>query len=171
MNALPVRHQTITWIIGDKYFWCYLASLGHNELTHCGLWRHRSGSTLVQVMACCLTAPSHYLNQCWLIISRVQWRQFHERYLSHQSLKLPENYWSMILLKSPRGQWVKVIEAAMHHPSQCVKFLWAGAWFWPLILNICPFEIRPSSSRYAAQHYCLALLNIDKNMPGNGATK
>ena len=27
----------------------------------------RSGSTLAQVMACCLTATSHYLNQCWLI--------------------------------------------------------------------------------------------------------
>ena len=26
-----------------------------------------------QVMACCLTAPSHYLNQCWLIISEVMW--------------------------------------------------------------------------------------------------
>ena len=33
----------------------------------------RSGSTLAQVMACCLTVPSHYLNQCWLIISEVQW--------------------------------------------------------------------------------------------------
>ena len=37
------------------------------------IWRHGIGSTLVQVMACCLTAPSHYLNQCWLIISKVQW--------------------------------------------------------------------------------------------------
>ena len=37
------------------------------------IWRHRSGSTLVQVMAWCLTAPSHYLNQCWLIISEVLW--------------------------------------------------------------------------------------------------
>ena len=35
------------------------------------IWGHRSGSTLAQVMACCLTAPSHYLNQCWLIISKV----------------------------------------------------------------------------------------------------
>ena len=25
-------------------------------------------------MACCLKAPSHYLNQCWLIISEVPWR-------------------------------------------------------------------------------------------------
>ena len=33
--------------------------------------RQRSGSTLAQVMACCLMAPSHYLNQCWLIISEV----------------------------------------------------------------------------------------------------
>ena len=37
------------------------------------IWRHKSGSILDQVMACCLTAPSHYLNQCWLIISKVQW--------------------------------------------------------------------------------------------------
>ena len=27
------------------------------------IWQHRSGSTLAQVMACCLIAPSHYLNQ------------------------------------------------------------------------------------------------------------
>ena len=44
------------------------------------IWRHRSGSTLAQVMACCLmamtcclTAPDLYLNQCWLLISEVLW--------------------------------------------------------------------------------------------------
>ena len=37
------------------------------------VWQQRPGSTLAQVMACCLTAPSHYLNQCWLIISKVFW--------------------------------------------------------------------------------------------------
>ena len=35
------------------------------------IWRHMSA--LVEAMACCLTAPSHYLNQCWTIISKVQW--------------------------------------------------------------------------------------------------
>ena len=35
------------------------------------LWRHRN--VVVQVMACCLTAPSHYLNQCWLIAGKVPW--------------------------------------------------------------------------------------------------
>ena len=37
------------------------------------IWRWRSWSTLVQSMACCLMAPSHYLNQYWLIISEVLW--------------------------------------------------------------------------------------------------
>ena len=38
-----------------------------------GIWWHRSGSTLAQVMACCLRATNHYLNQCWLTISEGQW--------------------------------------------------------------------------------------------------
>ena len=37
------------------------------------IWQHRSGSTLARVMVCCLMAPNQYLNQCWLIISKVQW--------------------------------------------------------------------------------------------------
>ena len=35
------------------------------------IWQQRSGSTLAEVMACCLKAPSHYLNQCWLINTKV----------------------------------------------------------------------------------------------------
>ena len=48
-------------------------------LTHYGLvtpYGDRSGSTLAQVMAWCLTAPSHYLNQCWLIINEVHWHSY-----------------------------------------------------------------------------------------------
>ena len=37
------------------------------------IWGQRSESTLAQVMACCLTSPSHYLNQSWLIICWVLW--------------------------------------------------------------------------------------------------
>ena len=35
------------------------------------IWRQGSRLTFAQVIACCLTAPSHYLNQYWLIISKV----------------------------------------------------------------------------------------------------
>ena len=62
------------------------------------IWRQRTGSTLAQVMACCLTAPSHYLNQCWLIISKVLWRSCEDNFtrdtsaINHHN-KL-ENYFS-----------------------------------------------------------------------------
>ena len=44
-------------------------SLWPNDST----WQHRCRLPLAQVMACCLTAPSHYLNQCWLVISEALW--------------------------------------------------------------------------------------------------
>ena len=44
---------------------------------------NRSGSTLAQVMACCMMAPSHYLNQCSLINQMCSvaftWEQFHTK--------------------------------------------------------------------------------------------
>ena len=50
------------------FMWCHcFNSLGPSD----AIWRQRSGSTLAQVMACCLKALSHYINQCWLIISKV----------------------------------------------------------------------------------------------------
>ena len=67
----------------NKHFWIFY--LDSN-------WDLRP-STLDQVMACCLAASSHYLNQCWLLISKVQWHPSHNnstRYLSNQSLKLAE---------------------------------------------------------------------------------
>ena len=41
-------------------------------------WRLRSESTVLLVMACCLTTPSHYLNQFWLIISKAQLHSYKE---------------------------------------------------------------------------------------------
>ena len=64
-----------------------------NDLTHCGLvtpYNNRSESTWAQVMACCLMAASHYPNQCWLVISEVQWQ-------------------------SPEGNFTKVTSAINHH--------------------------------------------------------
>ena len=62
--------NTNACLCSPKYLSMYgVYSLGPSD----AIWRWRSWSTLVQVMACCLTALSHYLNQCWLIISKVLW--------------------------------------------------------------------------------------------------
>ena len=53
------------------------------------LWRHRSGSTLVEVVTCCLTPPNHYPNQSWRITKMfcvIPYQQFH-KYIAHELLK------------------------------------------------------------------------------------
>ena len=45
-----------------------------NSLWHNGaIWWHQSGSEFAQVMACCLPATNHYLDQGWMDLSRDQW--------------------------------------------------------------------------------------------------
>ena len=87
----------------------WVNSLGPSDAIR---WQ-RSGSTLAQVMACCLTAPSHYLNQRWLIISGIHWDSSEgnftkDTYLGHHSLKWAWKLHTYIFFyKSPREQWVK----------------------------------------------------------------
>ena len=79
------------------------------------IWWYRSWSTLIQIMACCLRAPSHYLNQCWLTSVRssdshlrATSHMIHQpsisnrRHISRQSLKL---VWKLSIT-SLKGQWV-----------------------------------------------------------------
>ena len=88
------------------------------------IWRY--GSILAQVMACCLMAPSHYLNQCWHIIrlSKVQSHSSGNHFTQDTSAinhwNQFENYLSKFLSKSPRGQWVNSfwpIDTIWHHIS------------------------------------------------------
>ena len=37
------------------------------------IWRHKSGSALASVMACCLTTPNRSVNQGWLFTYKVLW--------------------------------------------------------------------------------------------------
>ena len=74
-NEYPTLSSTLVWLIscGKKSSWIPTQTV---SVTCAKLivasWCHRSGSTLGQVKACCLTAPSHYLNQYWLIFGDVK---------------------------------------------------------------------------------------------------
>ena len=67
----------------------WVNSLGPSD----AIWQQRSGSTLAQVMACCLTAPSHYLNQCWLIISKAEWHSSKGKFTRDNSAI---NHWNYL---------------------------------------------------------------------------
>ena len=90
------------------------------------IWWHGSESTLAQVMACCLTAPSHYLNQCWLInnghvLGHSAGSNFRTNVLT--ILYGFENHIVKITATSPRGQWVKQIIAYRVEPcSSCIQY-------------------------------------------------
>ena len=89
----------------------YMASLGHNEFNSLwpgdAIWQQGTMSTLAQVMACCLTAPSHYLNQCWLI-SKVPWHSSEGIIMRrYQSVKQDWKLQFKMVSRSPRVQWVK----------------------------------------------------------------
>ena len=84
------------------------------------IWRQRSGSTSDQVMAWCLMAPNHYLNQCWLIISKAEWHSSKGKFTRDTSvinrLNYLENEVPKISFKFPRGHWVKKLTIMSPRP-------------------------------------------------------
>ena len=76
------------------------------------VWRHRSGSTLAQVMACCLTAPSHYLNQCRLIISKVHWHISKGNFIKDMSAIIIKISMNISSISCTCGGWCLYIEKA-----------------------------------------------------------
>ena len=71
---------------------------------------YRRVSTLAQVMACCLTTRSHYLAQCWLLISVVLWHSPQSNFTTNAQVTIlyneSENYNFQITTTSPWGQWI-----------------------------------------------------------------
>ena len=111
------------------------------------IWPYSSGSTLAQVMACSLMAPSHYLNQCWLIINEALWHSREGNFTGNAHYIYPwyefENFLIMITAAPPalRGHWVntqKYIEKCWHlvEASKCISKYFI-TYFLFLGLKIC----------------------------------
>ena len=82
------------------------------------IWHHRTGSTLVQVMSCCLMATSHYLIQYWLVISEVLWHSPGSifTFIGHAVILYSnyENDTFHIIVISPSCQWVNGVFCIMY---------------------------------------------------------
>ena len=94
-------------------WWCY--------------WCHRSGSTMSHVMACCLMAPSHYLDQCLFIIDEVLWHSPEGNFMRDtQAVFLwyeGENYKFHNTTASSRDQWVKLLTKPWSYQSNTENFI------------------------------------------------
>ena len=71
---LPHLTWCLLWIVSSYEKWGLLWLLWLSSV----IWWHISRSTLV--IAWCLIAPSHYLNQCWVIISQVLWHWLEDNF-------------------------------------------------------------------------------------------
>ena len=57
------------------------------------MWWYRTISTLSQGVACCMTSPSHYLSQCWIVIGEVLWHSSQIKFTDNaRNITLP--YWT-----------------------------------------------------------------------------
>ena len=77
------------------------------------IWWQRSGSTLAQVMAWCLTAPSHHLKQCWLLINEISWYSPGSNFAASIHAAVPFNEFEKcayhtVTMTYHRGQWVNI---------------------------------------------------------------
>ena len=93
---------------------------------------YRVWPTLAQVMACCLTAPSHYLNQCWLIIGRVRFC----------AIRLKQD-----LLLSPKVNT---------RPTNCVKHLTYSPHYRSVARVICCFYVSPE--KHTFRHFIMKII-------------
>ena len=153
----------LTWKFLDNPVPCMLQRTTNNSLWPSeSIWRHRSRSTLVQVMAFCLMAPSHYLNQCWLIIRKVLLHSAEGNFTGN----VPDSYhWYdfendkfKFRAVSPRGLWVKI-----KYLSDFCSF---GSWYW---LHI----VTHSFIAHVCGHVGFILLAWDRlhsNITGNMVT-
>ena len=124
------------------------------------IWQKRPGSTLAQVMACCLTAPSHYLNcDC----SSVKSSDIHIMAISQEMphsliTKIYLKITSKISFKFPRGQWVNPLVNTKEVPGLLLYYLketWIcfGIWYHFMDIERCRLfkSLRPSDAHMRQQ--------------------
>ena len=102
-----------------------------------------TGSSLVQIMACRLSAPSHYLNRCWSIVNIVNWtfrNKLKWNFNRNSNIFIQEiefeNVCKMASILS-QPQWVNAITADVwlldHHANKLQQpwyLSWTTSKFW-----------------------------------------
>ena len=94
LNQCQPRSWTPNGIISNPRFHC-----AKSLWPSVAIWWHRSGSTLVQVMAWCRQAPSHYLIRCWLFIIEALWHSVENNIITSAQLLFGIKHVKVILLK------------------------------------------------------------------------
>ena len=96
------------------------------------IWRHSRHSTLVKVMACCLTTPRHQLSWCWLTVNCTLRNKLQWNHNQNTKLFIQENAFENGVCK---------MSAILFRP-QCVNL----RLHYTATCHVCPFYIRIHTS-------------------------
>ena len=122
-----IRQQAITWADIDPELCHHMVSLGHNELTHLlvphicvgGYGQHWFRQWLVAY-----SVPSHYLNQCWVIINWTLRNKLQLNFDQNKKLFIHENAseniiceMAAMLSRRRRVNSLRLGDAIWHHES------------------------------------------------------
>ena len=96
------------------------------------IWRHGAEPKLTQVMVCCLTVPSHYLNQCWRIINGVLWHSDEGNFTSTHEL-----YPQHVLTHFPLDKMAAISQTIFSDAFSWMKnFVFWLKFHWSLLLRV-----------------------------------
>ena len=72
------------------------------------------GLTVVQVMAWCLTALRHYLDQCWLTINKMLWHSFQGNVYLNTQYIISQRVFTICIFEIP-ATWLRICSVACGH--------------------------------------------------------
>ena len=159
LNQCQPSSWTPNGIISNPRFHCV------NSLwPSVAIWWHRSGSTLVQVMAWCHQAPSHYLTRCWLFIIEVLRHSVENIFITSAQLLFCIKHVKVILLKLllyllPWDSELKytILKAPLLHTHCEVK---------PQNTKLCITVLRSHLSVHKASPMSRPLMEFNRNASG-----
>ena len=146
-----IKHVINTWFLWifilhhncRIYHGLLMANIScHHKLLNCGLVMHQiTWLTLVQVMAWCLMAPSHYLDQCWLIIKGVLWHS--------PECNFTRSAWESMHSANERWRYnvTSSLIGLVHTQNDLYIPYRPVSWYIPLLsLLFCPYRVKNGGS-------------------------
>ena len=132
-------------------------------------------------MACCLTAPSHHLHHCWLIINKVLRQSPEINFTPNAQATIlyneSENHTFKFISTSLRGQWVKfvtlIIIAIMRYTLIRIILFYQHCWNWIInrvmmvtvqlkwTFTVCrKWHVRVFNSNFINHHTCFEMNHL-----------
>ena len=124
---------------------------------------------IVPALACCLRAPNHYLNQCWLVVHRSLSNKLQRNFNQNAKISMQEYVFckmSSILLKCQCGNnCVAHMPVSMHWQGMewCYSYTKSGQLLWVTQRHVSIITLRPRQHGRHFADYTFKRIFLNEN--------